>query len=472
MNRPTQPKIIFPILLAIAAIFIIAHYKPSTLFHSRTSITKFTDTTDGSLEDYYQLGQSLSVRGFVATTSATFLTAGDIMLSRNVAAAIKKADDTDLPFRGMSDILKSVDFNFGNLESPVAPPLLNKEGCPPQGGGVVGGHSMVFGAPCAYIKGLADFNFQIVNLANNHALDQGLAGIDATKLALDNLNIQHEGTGDNLDQAWQPATVDANGIKVCFIGASYSSVNDGGKTTNNYVARIEDTAHLQSAITTAKSECDFIVATMHAGTEYTRTPNAAQIKFAHAAIDDGADMIIGSHPHWIQTIEKYCPVQYSPPNLGGVSRAIVEGRGGISQANTLPPPPPAAGTPPVPGGEAASCPNPKYIFYSLGNFIFDQMWSQETKEGLTLKITLSKIGATPVSPSFSKEGAGLSAEASAKAEGSSLSADDLQGSRIPAKLESVELIPVIIQNSQPRPATADEAKKILDKIGQTETILK
>jgi hypothetical protein len=149
---------------------------------------------------------------------------------------------------------------------------------------------------------------------------------------------------------------------------------------------------------------------MHAGTEYTRAPNAAQIAFAHAAIDDGADMVIGSHPHWVQTVEKY---------------------------------------------------KNKYIFYSLGNFIFDQAWSQDTMEGLTLKITLSKIGATPVSPSFSKEGAG----------GSSLSADDLQGSRIPAELQSIELIPVIITNSQPRPATADETKKILEKIGQNETLL-
>ncbi len=195
------------------------------------------------------------------------------------------------------------------------------------------------------------------------------------------------------------------------MGASYASVNDGGKTTNNYVARIEDLDNLKSAILNLKSKSDFVVVTMHAGTEYTRTPNDAQIKFAHAAIDDGADMVIGSHPHWVQAVEKY------------------EG---------------------------------KYIFYSLGNFIFDQMWSQDTKEGLALKITVSKNGGCPPSPPLGEMSAGG---------GQRGCTDDLQGSRIPAKLDSIKLIPVIIQNSQPRPATADESKKILDKIGQTQNII-
>jgi len=83
-------KIILPILFAAAAILIIGYYKSPALFRPHTTVTKFTDTSSGSLEDYYQLGQSLSVRGSVATTSATFLAAGDIMLSRNVEQQYKK----------------------------------------------------------------------------------------------------------------------------------------------------------------------------------------------------------------------------------------------------------------------------------------------------------------------------------------------------------------------------------------------
>ena len=74
----------------------------------------------------------------------------------------------------------------------------------------------------------------------------------------------------------------------------------------NMWLKLSDSARLKSAVTRAKSECDFVVVTMHAGIEYTRTPNSEQVAFAHLAIDDGADMVIGAHPHWIQTIERYC----------------------------------------------------------------------------------------------------------------------------------------------------------------------
>jgi poly-gamma-glutamate synthesis protein (capsule biosynthesis protein) len=96
------------------------------------------------------------------------------------------------------------------------------------------------------------------------------------------------------------------------------------------------------------------------------------------------------------------------------------------------------------GQEMLNCPNPKYIFYSLGNFIFDQMWSQDTREGLAIKIQISKPK----------------------------SLNQLQGTHQSAKLDSVELIPIIIDNySTPRPATAEETKNILKKIDINESIL-
>jgi hypothetical protein len=408
-------KTIVPLLLLLIAGVSFVVYKQS-LLGSHTSIQKISDDSDGSLQSYLQQAEQLSTSNGKATSTATFLAVGDIMLSRNVALAMQNAENIDYPFLGMTDVLHGTNFNFANLESPFTDMGNLKQmdshargtpcvpGCPCDfKGGVIGGHSLIFGAPCLYAPGLKDYNFQIINLANNHAFDQGLEGLDYTTSMLSELNIQHEGTGDNLDQAWTPAVVTANGIKICFVGASYSSINDGGKATNNYVSRIQDVVRLKLAIQNAKVECDFVVATMHAGTEYTRNPNDEQTTFAHAAIDDGADIVIGAHPHWVQTVEKY---------------------------------------------------NGKYIFYSLGNFIFDQNFSQDTMEGLTLKITVSKnTSLNPLAP-----GAATS--------------DDLQGQRQPATLDSIELLPVIVQNSQPRPATEEEAKSILSKIGQIENILK
>jgi poly-gamma-glutamate synthesis protein (capsule biosynthesis protein) len=266
-------------------------------------------------------------------------------------------------------------------------------------------------------------------------MDQGLKGLLSTRQFLNDYGTKTVGVGSTTEEDWQPAVVDTNGIKICFIGASYASINDNGKTKNEYVARIEDIENLKLKIENSKSLCDFVVVTMHAGTEYTRTPNKAQTIFAHAAIDYGADMVIGAHPHWIQTIERYCP------NSATISN----------------PPSPILGE--GAGGEVKpTCPNPKYIFYSLGNFIFDQEWSQETKEGLTLKITLSKPGMAPL-----PQNAGG---------GTAANINDLQGQKIPATLDQIELLPVIIENySTPRPATEEETKKILQKIGEKENIL-
>lgn len=421
----SRSKIFKILLTAVTAIIIIADvflFKQNLAGHKITFQNKQQDVSSGkSLADFYLQAQQLGPQT-QQNASASFLAVGDIMLSRNVAAEIQKANDVNLPFSKIESVLKSTDFNFGNLESPIVP---SKEADRLRGEAIfIGGHSMIFGAPSDYAAGLKQYNFQVLNLANNHAFDQGLAGLKHTIEFLNKNFIKHVGLGENLDQAWQPAIMEANGLKIGFIGASYASINDNGKTTNNYAARIEDLEHLKSSILNLKSQADFVVVTMHAGTEYTTKPNDAQIKFAHAAVDYGADVVIGAHPHWVQTIEHYCP---GTPETDK------------TQIDNKPYPPSAC----------------KYIFYSLGNFIFDQEFSQDTKEGLTLKITISKAKLqNPATPGAA-------------------TLDDLQGPRKPANLDSIELVPVIIENySTPRPATAEETKKILDKIGQKETILK
>lgn len=372
-------KIIIPIALLIIAAFVAILVVPKW---QQAKTAPGVPVADGSLQDFYNTAQQLAQTPTQATsTTTTFLAVGDIMLSRDVAATTIKSGDMDYPFANIADLLKSTDFNFANLESPVAAP-----GTTP----IVGGNSLTFGAPSSSLAALKTYNFQIINSANNHAFDQGLPGLEYTRTVLDNLGIAHEGTGDNLEQAWTPAVVTSNGIKICFVGAAYGT-NSGGGTAAQYVAEITETNLLKSSILNAKSLCDYTVVTMHAGIEYTATPNQGQMTFAHAAIDDGADIVIGAHPHRVQPIEKY---------------------------------------------------NGKYIFYSLGNFIFDQSFSPDVMQGLTLKITIGKQAGTK-----------------------------LQGSSQAATLLSIQLIPVIIQNSQPRPATSEEAKNILNKIGITSSTL-
>jgi gamma-polyglutamate biosynthesis protein CapA len=332
-----------------------------------------------------------------AEERVTFLAVGDIMLSRGVAGAIAHAKDPLLPFRRLDNLLRSTDFNFGNLESPIS------------GNDRVNGHDLVFNTHTGDTLGLRSYNFQVLNLANNHALDQRTAGLQYSRKYLQDHGITFLGVGENLVEAWEPKTISVNGIRIGFIGASYSSVNDGGATRNDYVARIEDTERLKNAIAGLRSQVDFIVVTMHAGIEYTRKPIKSQVDFAHAAIDLGADLVIGAHPHWIQTIEHY------------------KGR---------------------------------YIFYSLGNFIFDQR-QPGTTEGLVLRISLQKGAVEP--PASTRTIAKPTGEVTTPA----------QDATLRTRLEQIELMPVIIERySTPRMTNAAESKRILATIGVSDSFIR
>lgn len=227
-------------------------------------------------------------------------------------------------------------------------------------------------------------NFSVINLANNHALDQGEHGLTITQKLLESLGIQHIGTGKNTEEAWEPKIIEKNGIKIAFIGASYAAYNDNGTQMNPMVARMQHQEKLKEAVKKAKNEADFTVVSMHGGLEYSRIPTELQTTFAHTAIESGADLVIGAHPHWTQKIEFY---------------------------------------------------NGKYIFYSLGNFVFDQEFSPETKTGLALRVFLEKENKI-------------------------------------TQLKKIELHPILIENyGQPRLMSQEASIRALGDIEQKNTIL-
>ncbi len=405
-------KILIPLLFALAvALGILQSSTDNPFIFKKENSNAMVN--DDSLLGFYEKSLQLSAQN-QNKNEVSFLAVGDIMLSRNVANKIKKAGDPLLPFSAMVDVFAGVNFSVGNLESPFS-----GSNYIPQTG------SLIFNTPDVNIKGLTQNKFKVVSLANNHVLDQGINGLERTINFLNKNGIGHTGAGANLESAWQPAMVNTSGIKTCFVGTSYASINDGGKSTNNYVARIEDTDTLKLQITNLKSNCDFIAVLMHAGTEYVQEPNQSQINFAHAAIDAGADIVIGHHPHWVQTIEKY---------------------------------------------------KGKYIFYSLGNFIFDQMWSQETREGLALKIKISKQGNCHPERPQGVEGSlnlkSISDSSIPVGMTQGICGNNLQGPKVSTRLESIELIPIIIENySTPRLADEEETKNILNKINIPSTFL-
>lgn len=232
---------------------------------------------------------------------------GCILPSRWVALRAQQNDDYTYPFHYTADITKNADLTIANLETPFAEtgPYTNL--------------GMVFRGDPGLIEGLTYSGFDIVNLANNHFGDSQREGMDYTFNLLDENNIAYFGAGTNNETAREPLIKEINGIKYAFLGyadtaftpESYASgENYSGLNVMNEDNLIED-------LEKVKDKADFIVVSMHAGTEYTYNPNEKQISFAHTAIEHGADMVYGHHPHVVQAIEYYegKPIFYSPGNF-------------------------------------------------------------------------------------------------------------------------------------------------------------
>ena len=137
-----------------------------------------------------------------------------------------------------------------------------------------------------YVNALSGSSVEAANLANNHSMDYGEVSLLDTKMYLDEAGILHCRGEEDV------AITEINGIKVGLVGINY--LND--------VMRTE----LESAIEKAKSGgAELIILSIHWGVEKATAPNADQIEAAHRAIDCGADLVIGTHPHVLQGFEKY-----------------------------------------------------------------------------------------------------------------------------------------------------------------------
>ncbi|MCX8016181.1 MAG: CapA family protein [Patescibacteria group bacterium] len=253
---------------------------------------------------------------------------GDIMLSRGVAYQIEKNNDLELPFQNIKNLLLKNDFVFGNLEAPIID------------GRKIKGGEMILRVDEKMVPVLKKFNFSVLSLANNHLLDFGAEGLIKTIDLLKIFDIYYVGAEKNESEAYDFKIIEKNGIKFAFLAQNDTDVipsNNCAQENKNGTACF-NLEKLKEKIKEAKQLANYVIVSLHAGNEYQYQPNENQIKFTHAAIDAGADLIIGHHPHVIQPIEKY--------------------RNG-------------------------------YIFYSLGNFVFDQMWSHETREAIAVRIIFS-----------------------------------------------------------------------------------
>jgi poly-gamma-glutamate synthesis protein (capsule biosynthesis protein) len=227
---------------------------------------------------------------------------GDIMLARTVGDQVQ-AKGPEIVFAGVQSVLDSADVLVGNLE------------CALTAGGERQPKSYPFAAPPKTAQALALAGFDVLSLANNHAMDYGYAGLQDTQSYLGQYNIATVGAGANTAKAHTPVILERNGLRLAFLAYVDVPEENSGFDARTWIATASqpgiawaDLDQIRIDVTAAKFKADLVIVLLHAGSEITTVINNItndQRLEAHTAIDSGAALVIGSHPHVLQQIERY-----------------------------------------------------------------------------------------------------------------------------------------------------------------------
>lgn len=288
--------------------------------------------------------------------------AGDIMLSRGVGEFIE-TNGYDYPYEYVREIFLNDDLTIGNLECPLTESenAVNKAPV------------ILFKADAENAAAMKSAGIDCLSLANNHTMDYGSPGLSDTMAGLSANELSYFGAGETAKSIF-PYVFEKGGLRIGFL--AYSALPAEGffynanKPTVQYISP-DELSVLEHDIGML-GECDFVVVLFHWGEEFESNVTESQETLAKAAIDYGADLVVGAHPHVLQRVEVY---------------------------------------------------QEKYIFYSLGNFVFDKQLQEGTDESLILQVRFEK-GSNP----------------------------------------QFELTPVIISDCRPEPASENRSQSILQSL--------
>src|SRR5215210_1773752 len=226
----------------------------------------------------------------------------------------------------MREYLSSADLTLANFENPVIRDAVYHP------------DATTFTGDLRLMPVLDQAGLDGVTLGNNHILDAGTTGIGETIRHLDDAGIAHAGAGKDLAKAREPMIFDLGGTKVgvlSYMGVPSYAWAWATETAPGTAPLLENV--MREDINRLRPKVDLILVMPHWGKEYIATPEPGQVDLAHAAIDAGADMVIGGHAHWPKGMEMY---------------------------------------------------KGKPIFYGVGNFLLDQSWSEETSTAIFAETTL------------------------------------------------------------------------------------
>lgn len=244
------------------------------------------------------------------TITVTF--AGDINMDPNFVAGgtIAKSDLAGCFDQGTLSIMQSSDVFMLNNEFPYT------------SRGTRNQKKWTFRADPAKASLLREIGVDVVSLANNHTFDFGEQGLLDSLDALTAAGVPYIGAGHNIEEARQPFYYESSGCRIAIIAATCierypNAPTKGAGADSCGVFRCYDPALLYQTIAETKQNADIVITFVHWGTEKMTTPDANQYQLAKGMADAGADLIIGDHPHCLQTIGYVdgVPVIYSLGNF-------------------------------------------------------------------------------------------------------------------------------------------------------------
>lgn len=226
---------------------------------------------------------------------------------------------------------KELDKNDGDITKCISPELIkymkdaditlvNNEFCYSDRGEPLANKMWTFRAKPERAKVLNSLGVDVVQLANNHVYDYGKDAMNDTFAALEAVGIPYVGAGKDLDEAMKPYYKTVDGKKIAIVSASraekYKMTPQATESTPG-ILRCYDTELFIQTIKEAKENADYVIAVVHWGTEHTTVLEDVQRSTARDYIDAGADIIIGGHSHCLQGIEYYDdkPIFYSLGNF-------------------------------------------------------------------------------------------------------------------------------------------------------------
>ena len=265
---------------------------------------------------------------------------GDVMCHltnvKNAYNSTSKDYDFANVFKNIKTYTQNADITVGNLETTFAGASRGYTGYP------------TFNTPEVLGKNLKDIGVDVLSTANNHCMDKGYSGLESTLNFLDKFELAHTGTSRSSGEQNTVLVKDVNGIKIAFLSFTYGTNGITIPKDKSFSVNLIDKDLIKEQITLAKAQnVDLICVNMHWGVEYKLKQNSTQEDLADFLFENGVDIILGSHPHVLEPMEK---------------RTITLEDGSTKDG---------------------------FVIYSLGNFVSGQIYAN-TKSTVILNIQITK----------------------------------------------------------------------------------